>query len=175
MDGYTELDIGQIAEREVVEFIDGILDGECGFRVGKRLPRSVHKYFADFHPDGRLFVALSRDNAIRAVLAVDRLTKAKALLKWIFVAPEDRRRGLGSRLVDRAVEFARASGYSKLVVGTLPRMKGALHLYEKKGFSFRQQVTFWRSPMLVYERDLQQEGADAEQPSSGVLQAAGDS
>ena len=119
----------------------------------------MHKYFADFHPDGRLFVAISRDNAIRAVLAVDRLTETKAILKWIFVAPEDRRRDLGSRLLDRAVEFARASGYSKLVVGTLPRIKGALHLYEKKGFSFRQQVTFWRNPMLVYERDFRQEGA----------------
>ena len=45
------------------------------------------------------------------------------------------------------------------MVGTLPRIKGALHLYEKKGFSFRQQVTFWRNPMLVYERDFRQEGA----------------
>ena len=151
---YTELGIHQVSEADVLDFINTILEVECKYRFRNRLKRSIHRYFVEFRPEDRLFVALSRDGAIRAVLAVDRLNDTAATLKWIFVGAEDRGRGLGSQLIDRAVDFAKASGYLKLTLGTMRRMEAARRLYQKKGFVFKKQVTYWRRPMLIYEKTL---------------------
>jgi ribosomal protein S18 acetylase RimI-like enzyme len=166
----VESDIRQVDESQVLGFITRILDGECGLNVHRRLARSVHRYFVEFQPDSECFLALTRGDAIRGLVAVDRQTDEKAILKWFFVAPEDRDNGLGARLLDRAVRFAEEKGYRKLVLGTMRRMDAAQHLYKKYGFVYKQQVTFWGRPMMVFEKPLGrqatgQEEAGASPPS----------
>lgn len=158
MDAYIERGIGEVDEGEVLAFVNTILEGECGLRVREPLRRSIRDYFAAFDPENRLFVALYREDRLRAVLAVDRVSDERAILKWVFVAPDDRQHGLGSQLVDRAIAFARAAGYTRLVLGTMARMEAAHRLYEKKGFAFAKQVTFWHRPMMIYEKALVEGG-----------------
>ncbi len=114
----------------------------------------MRDFLAGFEPEGRFFRSVYRDNRLVAVAAVDRLKRDVGTLKWLFVAPEERGRGLGSRLLDEAIAFGRDAGYGKLVLCTMTQMEAARHLYVKKGFVFRQNVTYWRRPMQVYENDL---------------------
>lgn len=154
INGFDARDIAHVAESEVVTFINRMLTDECGMHVRRHLESSVARYFERFDPKNRLFTALYRNNALHALLAVDYLNDATGVLKWIFVAPEDRNRGFGSRLIDRAIDFARSVGYKTLILCTSAEMKAAHHLYRKKGFAFKQNVTFWRKPMTILERTL---------------------
>lgn len=154
MDPLAERTIHQVDETQVLTFISDILDGECGMNVHRRLARSVHRFYVEFQPDLECFVALARGETICGLLAVDHLTASKAILKWLFVGPNDRNTGLGGRLLSRALSFSEATGYQKLILGTMSRMEAAHHLYRKHGFFYKQQVTFWGRPMMVYEREF---------------------
>ena len=50
------------------------------------------------------------------------------------VAAEHRRRGIGTMLLDAAVEWARISGVTKLELHVFPWNEPALRLYESFGF-----------------------------------------
>lgn len=160
METLVDQDIRQVDEAQVLDFIAGILDDECGLNVHRRLARSVHRYFVEFQPDCEDFVAVTDGGRVRGVMAIDRLNERKAILKWFFVSPECRNNGLGTRLLERALRFARQKGYRKLVLGTMRRMDAAQHLYAKHGFVFKQQVTFWGRPMMVFEREMESAADD---------------
>jgi ribosomal protein S18 acetylase RimI-like enzyme len=55
-------------------------------------------------------------------------------LRWFLVDAAARGRGLGRELLDRALAFARASGYERLVLETFSELEGAARLYRSVGF-----------------------------------------
>lgn len=57
-----------------------------------------------------------------------------AKLRLLIVEPEARGTGLGRRLVEACVGFARAAGYRKLVLWTQRELTAARAIYEKLGF-----------------------------------------
>jgi ribosomal protein S18 acetylase RimI-like enzyme len=166
-----ERDIHQVDEAQVLAFIAGILDGECGLNVHRRLARSVHRYFVEFQPGQECFVALVRDEIIYGLMAVDRLTDSKAILKWFFIGPEDRDAGLGNRLLSQALDFTESKGYRRLILGTMSQMEAAHHLYRKHGFVYKQQVTFWGRPMMVYEREFGDNAPGGLTPAAPLMRA----
>ena len=58
-------------------------------------------------------------------------------MKRLFVRPERQGTGLGRILATRVIMEARTIGYATILLDTLPTMRGALHLYEKLGFTRR--------------------------------------
>jgi RimJ/RimL family protein N-acetyltransferase len=53
----------------------------------------------------------------------------------LMVAQSERRRGIGTALIDEAVKWARASGVTKLELHVFPHNEPAIALYRKLGFS----------------------------------------
>jgi GNAT superfamily N-acetyltransferase len=62
-----------------------------------------------------------------------------AQLRWLIVSDALRGKGLGNRLIDRAVEFCRDKGYRRVYLWTLAGLDAAIHLYEKNGFKLVKQ------------------------------------
>ncbi len=82
---------------------------------------------------GRFWLALENDKVIGMVgiLELDKLT---AKLRRMFVFSKYHGTGLGQKLLDRALEFARQQGYKKIVLDTHELMHRAHRFYEKNGF-----------------------------------------
>jgi GNAT superfamily N-acetyltransferase len=55
-------------------------------------------------------------------------------LKRMYVLKEFRRLGIGQRMLDVATDFARKSGYSRIVLDSSKRLDAARALYLKAGF-----------------------------------------
>ncbi|HEX6588297.1 MAG TPA: GNAT family N-acetyltransferase [Longimicrobiales bacterium] len=76
-----------------------------------------------------------------------------AQLRWFLVAPECRGAGAGSRLIDAALEFCRATGRRRVFLWTVRGLDAAAHLYARAGFRVTESVDSERwGPPVVEER-----------------------
>ena len=60
--------------------------------------------------------------------------KGAARLRWMSVAPERWRLGIGAKLLNTAVAWARSEGFDAVVLDTTIQQRGAIALYQACGF-----------------------------------------
>ena len=96
--------------------------------------RIVADYASDHQP-GReaAWIAEHAGRRVGCVFCV-RKDDETAQLRILLVTPEGRGSGLGQRLVDRAIEFARAAGYRRMVLWTNDPLAAARRIYLDRGF-----------------------------------------
>jgi GNAT superfamily N-acetyltransferase len=100
---------------------------------------------------GRLWVA-EDDWRVVAAVGLTGVSPQIGRLRWFLVDAAARGRGLGRELLDRALAFARASGYERLVLETFSELEGAAHLYRSVGFVL---VETWVT--MLWGRELARE------------------
>jgi DNA-binding MarR family transcriptional regulator/N-acetylglutamate synthase-like GNAT family acetyltransferase len=72
-----------------------------------------------------------------------------AKLRMLLVEPHARGLGIGRRLVDECVQFARASGYRKVILWTQSILTAARNIYQRAGFKLVKE-----EPQLAFGADL---------------------
>ncbi|HUR10075.1 MAG TPA: GNAT family N-acetyltransferase [Flavitalea sp.] len=54
----------------------------------------------------------------------------------MYLLPVARGKGLGKKLIDQCLDFAKDEGYSQVYIESMPELKKALSIYEKFGFRY---------------------------------------
>jgi DNA-binding MarR family transcriptional regulator/GNAT superfamily N-acetyltransferase len=92
---------------------------------------------------GSIFVAKDSDEVAR--------------IRLLLVDPKARGLGLGAKLTEQAVRFAREAGYKKMTLWTHSVLKAARHIYQKAGFKLirSEKHKSWGQPVVSEYWDLE--------------------
>jgi N-acetylglutamate synthase-like GNAT family acetyltransferase len=77
-------------------------------------------------------------NGCLAVVKSDRMT---AQLRWFLIHPDLRCRGIGSMLLQEAIQFTKDQGYTSLFLWTVSMLTKANSLYRRAGFHLTKEKT----------------------------------
>ncbi|MGO4376723.1 bifunctional helix-turn-helix transcriptional regulator/GNAT family N-acetyltransferase [Pseudoduganella sp. RAF53_2] len=99
----------------------------------------VAKYLREYDPKSEHCWIAEKDGKIAGSIFVVRHDEHTAKLRLLYVEPSARGLGIGHRLVEECLRFARQAGYQKMILWTNSVLTDARRIYEKAGFELIEE------------------------------------
>ncbi len=81
-----------------------------------------------------IFFVIESDSDVIGTVGVKEDAKDTALLRRLFIRPSCRRKGYGSLLLSKAINYCRKNNFKQIVFRATGRMAQAINLLKKNGF-----------------------------------------
>jgi len=91
-------------------------------------------FLKNYDPKAERCWVAERSGEILGCVMLVKQTKRVAKLRLLLVEPSARGLGIGKRLVEECIHFARETGYEKMVLWTHSNLTAARGIYQKAGF-----------------------------------------
>ncbi|MCO5993373.1 bifunctional helix-turn-helix transcriptional regulator/GNAT family N-acetyltransferase [Actinoallomurus rhizosphaericola] len=128
-------DLGWVVQRH-----GALYAAEYGYNTTfETLVARVVAEYAESHGPGENAWIAEIDGRPAGTIFCVRESERVARLRLLLVEPFARGRGVGGRLVEECVRFARRSGYEELVLWTHDNLGDARRLYERAGFELGEE------------------------------------
>jgi DNA-binding MarR family transcriptional regulator/GNAT superfamily N-acetyltransferase len=148
-------DLGWIVHRQAVLYAE-----EWGYN--EEFEALVAEIVGDFvkhlRPAKERCWIAEKDGEIVGSIFLVRQSDRVAKLRLLYVEPSARGFGIGSRLIDECVRFAKQAGYRKITLWTQSDLDAARRLYKKAGFVLMAKKThdsFSRKGLVAETWDLE--------------------
>ena len=117
------------------DFIENcrLLDEDLERRVGAEIDRSTYAPFNRVEGIIGAIVAYENGRAVGGG-AIRKYDEQSAELKRVFVRPEWRNRGIGTKIVRLLIDWAAECGFSRMILETGERLCESCAVYKKLGF-----------------------------------------
>ncbi|MBI3561593.1 MAG: GNAT family N-acetyltransferase [Gammaproteobacteria bacterium] len=126
------------------ELLDLLFSQEADFKPDREAQRRGLARIIN-NPEVGLIVVARRDNQVVGMVNLlytvsTALGERVALLEDMVVSPNSRGAGVGSRLLEQAIQFARFNGCKRITLLTDRTNESAQRFYQKHGFSFSAMI-----------------------------------
>jgi DNA-binding MarR family transcriptional regulator/GNAT superfamily N-acetyltransferase len=109
----------------------------------------VAKYLREFDPASERCWIAEKDGKVVGSVFVIRHDETTAKLRMLFVDASARGLGIGNRLVEECLRFARDVGYKKMILWTTSNLVDARKLYQRAGFELVEE-----EPIFSFGKEL---------------------
>ncbi len=95
--------------------------------------------FELFRQPGSIYFVAEQDGKLlggAGIFPSDGLSGGTCELVKMYLLPEARGLGLGRRMIQKAIDWARDAGYDQVYLESMPELRKALSVYEKFGFHY---------------------------------------
>jgi len=125
----------------VKSLILGILAQEYPFDQSAYSDSDINDIAGVYGGKGDTFFVLDDGKGhIIGTAGVKQDAEGSALLRRLFVHKNERKKGYGGQLINKALEFCKRSKYKYVVFRTTGRMKDAIELCKKRGFKQAEEL-----------------------------------
>ena len=118
----------------VKELVNSILFEEFPFSSKAYQIDDIDSISKAYNGQRDIFYVMEESGKIVGTAGIKEDTKQVALLRRVYVNSALRGKGIGSSLMNTAIDFCRQRGYRQVVFRSTSQMQGAINLCLRKGF-----------------------------------------
>lgn len=139
---------------KVKEMILSILEKEYPFDRKAYSDTDLESIGATYGGSRDVFFVIEKEGRIIATAGIKEDSSQTALLRRVFVDSGERRKGYGSQLLNKAIEFCREKGYKEVVFRATSKMIQAIELCKKHGFKEMEKLDLGGFFIYKFSLDL---------------------